>query len=306
MKEFPLYHIKSISEYHQAVGLPKPEHPLISVINLEQFKHIEIQTPMRLSYNFYCISLKKDIDAKYKYGQSEYDFDEGQLFFMSPGQIFTIEPNKGSLKKPKGWIIFIHPDFFWKTRLVKEIKRYEFFEYSVHEALYLSSMEEKFIVNIIKNIQQEYRSNIDKFSQDVIIANIELLLTYSERFYHRQFITRKIPSNNVLEKFEVVIQSYFNNEDFRATGLPTVHYISEKLNISTNYLRSLLKAYTGLNTQQHIHNFIIATAKEKLSSTSLTVSEIAYELGFEHVQSFSKFFKTKTTTSPLTFRQSFN
>jgi AraC family transcriptional regulator, transcriptional activator of pobA len=193
----------------------------------------------------------------------------------------------------------------WNTQLAKAIKQYEYFSYSVHEALFLSDKEETMITGIMRNIEQEYHSNIDHFSQDVMIAQLELLLTYAERFYHRQFITRKITNHKILNRLEAILTAYFN-DDFPQKGLPTVQWVADKLNISPNYLSELLKVLTGQSTQQHIHDKLIEKAKEKLSSTDMSVSEIAYELGFEHPQSFSKLFKTKTSLSPLAFRQSFN
>jgi AraC-like DNA-binding protein len=203
-------------------------------------------------------------------------------------------------------LLLIHPDFLWNTSLAKKIKDYEYFGYSTHEALHLSDKEEDTITNIIRNIAQEYRSNIDRFSQDVIIAQIELLLTYADRFYNRQFITRKIANHNIINRLEDILNEHFHNEELARKGLPTVQYIADKLNTSPNYLSSLLKLLTGQSTQQHIHDQLIEKAKERLSTTQLSVSEIAYELGFEHSQSFSKLFKTKTNLSPLKFRQSFN
>jgi len=190
--------------------------------------------------------------------------------------------------------------------LAKSIKQYEYFDYSVNEALFLSEKEEATLNNIIQNIQQEYHSNIDKFSQNIIISQIETLLSYSERFYQRQFITRKITNHQILNRLENLLTDYFNSNDITIKGLPTVQYIADTLNVSASYLSSLLKVLTGQSTQQHIHDKLIEKAKEKLSTTDLSVSEIAYELGFEHPQSFSKFFKTKTSLSPLEFRHSFN
>jgi AraC-like DNA-binding protein len=300
------YRIKTISEHHQLTGLPKPEHPLISVINVESIKRVPVEESVSLVFDFYCISLKRVSNVKYKYGQQEYDFDEGVLFFISPGQILSMEFEKGAELKPSGWIILIHPDFLWNTSLAKNIKQYEYFSYSVHEALYLSPKEEKQIISIIKNIQQEYRSNIDKFSQDIIIAQLEVLLNYSERFYHRQFITRKITSHKILDRLEDILTAYFNSDELMEKGLPGVQYIAGALNVSPGYLSSLLTTLTGQNTQHHIHNKLIEKAKEKLSTTDLSVSEIAYLLGFEYSQSFSRLFKIKTNLTPLEFRQSFN
>jgi AraC-like DNA-binding protein len=298
--------IKTISEYHQIMGLPKPEHPLISVLNFESIKQLPFDESTSLVFNFYSISLKRNFNARMKYGQQEYDFDDGIMFFISPGQVFGIEIEKGAALTHSGWLLLIHPDFLWNTPLAKKIKQYEYFNYSVNEALYLSEKEETTITCMIQNMEHEYRSSIDKFSQDIIIAQLELLLTYSERFYDRQFITRKISNHKILHRLEEILMEYFNSDILMNKGLPTVQYIAERLNISPGYLSGSLKALTGKSTQQHIHDFLIEKAKEKLSTTGLTVSEIAYELGFEHSQSFSKLFKTKTNLSPLEFRHSFN
>jgi AraC-like DNA-binding protein len=300
------FRIKTISEYHQVMGLPKPEHPLISVINFESIKHLPASESVNIVFDFYSISLKRDFNGKMKYGQQQYDFDEGILFFISPNQVFGIEVAEGSTLTHSGWLLLVHPDFLWNTPLAKTIKKYEYFSYSVHEALHLSDKEETTIINIIRNVEHEYHSNIDKFSQDVIIAQLELLLTYAERFYHRQFITRKITNHKILDRLEDMLEEYFNSDDLVNKGLPTVEYIAGKLNVSPGYLSDLLKVLTGQSTQQHIHDKLIEKAKEKLSTTDLSVSEIAYELGFEHSQSFNKLFKTKTNLTPSKFRQSFN
>lgn len=297
---------KTISEYHQILGIPKPEHPLISVLNFEQINHLLDNRPPSLVFNFYSISLKRNVNAKIRYGQQEYDFDEGVMFFISPNQVFGIDRDKNAPIKQSGWMLLIHPDFLWNTPLAKSIQHYEYFSYAVNEALHLSEKEETMIVSILQNIAQEYHSNIDKFSQDVIIAQLELLFTYADRFYHRQFITRKITNHQILNRLEDILTNYFNSADLSQKGLPTVQSISDELNVSPNYLSTLLKMLTGQSTQQHIHDKLIAKAKERLSTTSLSVSEIAYELGFEHSQSFSKLFKSKTNCSPLEFRQSFN
>jgi AraC-like DNA-binding protein len=225
---------------------------------------------------------------------------------MAPGQVFSVAHERKVKSTLSGWILLIHPDFLWNTHLAKKIGQYEYFSYSSKEALFLSEKEEAIMTGIVRNIEQEYRSNIDKFSQDIIIGQLELLLAYSERFYHRQFITRKISGHKILDQLEEVLDEYFNSDASVRKGLPTVQYIAGLLHVSPNYLSSLLKVLTGQSTQQHIHNKLIGRAKDRLSSTSLSVSEIAYELGFEHPQSFSKLFKTKTNLSPLEFRQSFN
>jgi len=295
---------KTISDYHKLMGLPKPEHPLISVINLNSIKHLPGNRSVTMVDEFYSIALKRNFNGKMKYGQQQYDFDEGILFFISPGQVFSIEIKEEI--KHTGWLLLIHPDFFWNTSLARLVKKYEFFSYSVSEALHLSDKEETMLLGIMQNIEQEYHSNIDKFSQSVIIAQLELLLTYADRFYHRQFLTRKIANHNTLDSLDDLLNAYFESDDLLVKGLPTVQYVADQLNISPNYLSGLLKVLTGQSTQQHIHNKLIDKAKERLSNNNLSISEIAYQLGFEHSQSFNKLFKKKTNLSPTAYRNSFN
>jgi len=298
--------IKTITGYHRIMGLPKPAHPLISVIDMATISDVLPGAQGIKVLDFYSISLKRNFNAKIRYGQQQYDFDEGTMFFISPGQVFGVETEKGQELKRSGWLLLVHPDFLWNTPLAKAIRQYDFFDYSVREALFLSEKEEQIITGMMQSIQQEYNANIDKFTQDVMIAQLELLLVYGNRFYERQFITRKINNHQVLARLEDLLNAYFDSDEIVKNGLPTVTHVAEKLNLSPSYLGALLKVLTGLNTQQHIHQKLIDKAKEKLSTTTLSVSEIAYQLGFEHPQSFSKLFKTKTNFSPLEFRQSFN
>ena len=295
--------VKTISQFHQLFDLPKPEHPLISLVDYSLIKITPENENISWSMNFYSVSIKRASNTKFKYGQQEYDFDEGVMFFIAPGQVLTVTIETAS--EHSGWMLLFHPDFLWNTALAKSIKRYDYFDYSVNEALFLSDKEETIINNVVQNIKREYHSNIDKFSQNIIISNIETLLNYAERFYQRQFITRKISNHQILNRLEELLDDYFNNEEVIKTGLPTVQLVAEKLNLSSTYLTNLLRVITGQNTQQHIHDKLIEKAKEKLSTTNLSVSEIAYELGFEHSQSFSKLFKAKTHLSPIKFRQSF-
>jgi AraC family transcriptional activator of pobA len=306
MNNKQVYRIKTIGEFHKLRNLPKPEHPLISVINIETMKRLTNDEPTSWVYDFYFIALKRNCGAKFKYGQQQYDFDDGTMFFIAPNQVFGIERRNDETAKQSGFMLLIHPDFFWNTPLAKTIKQYEFFDYSVNEALFLSEKEEVVITGMLQGMEQEYRSNIDKFSQGIIVAQLELLLSYAERFYERQFITRKISNHQILARLEDWLGTYFDGQEIVKNGLPTVAHIADVLNVSPGYLSGLLKMLTGQNTQQHIHQKLIDKAKEKLWTTGLTVSEIAYELGFEHPQSFSKLFKTKTNLSPLEFRQSFN
>ncbi|WP_294296207.1 AraC family transcriptional regulator [uncultured Chryseobacterium sp.] len=298
--------IKTITEFHRLRGLPAPEHPLISVVDYASIQRPADIGEINLMVGFYMISLKKGIGGKMYYGQQEFDFDEGVMAFMEPNQVFRIQSNPSAVEKRMGWMLLIHPDFLWHTSLAKTIKRYDYFHYSVHEALFLSEKEQNILTAIIENIRLEYHTNMDKFSKQIIVSQIETLLSYSERFYQRQFITREKVNHQILDRLESLLAGYFSSEDLSVKGLPTVQYIADALNISPKYLSGLLKTLTGQTTQQHIHEKLIEKAKEKLSTTNLSVSEIAYEMGFEHSQSFSKLFKTKTEMSPLEFRASFN
>jgi AraC-like DNA-binding protein len=307
MKKEETVHAKmeSLSDMHRAFGLPAPAHPLISLVDGATNRVIISQLPQSHVLHFYKISYKPSLGGKLKYGQDYYDFDEGGLLFAAPNQVIG---NHGSndAEACSQYTLLIHPDFLLTYPLAKKIRQYGFFSYSANEALHLSEKEKATIISIFKIIEDELNSRIDDFSQDVIISQIELLLNYANRFYKRQFITRKAVTNNLLQKLEEVLDVYFNNEKSLSQGIPKVQYLSDKLNISPSYLSDMLRSLTGQNAQQHIHHKLIEKAKEKLSTTSLSVSEVAYNLGFEHPQSFSKLFKTKTNLSPLEFRKSFN
>lgn len=295
--------IETISKYHKVMGLSAPEHPLISVINYDTIQ-LPCLSQVSLVFDFYAILLDKNFKGKMKYGQQQCDFDEGVWFLMSPGQVFEVDVQ--DMVNRSGLLLLVHPDFIWNTPLARTIKQYAFFDYSVNEALFLSDKEESTVVSIMHSIAQEYQTNIDKFSQSVIVAQLELLLTYTDRFYQRQFVTRNKTNHQILDRLEELLTNYFNSDDVVNKGLPTVQYVAEQLNVSPKYLSNLLRILTGQSTQQHIHDKLLEKAKEKLTTTNLTISEISYQLGFEHIQSFSKLFKTKTNLSPLEFRQSFN
>lgn len=293
--------INSIAELHRRFSLPAPEHPLVSVIDL---KDMRIQKNENVStgvaFNFYSIWLEDDVQEKIRYGQSYFDFDEGKMIFTAPKQVlYAIDHQPTN----KGWGLVFHPDFIKGYPLAKAIRNYGFFSYAVTEALFLSEKEEEIIVSVLRNIMQEYRSGIDKYSQDLIISHMEVLLNYSNRFYGRQFITRKNANNNLLAEMESLLTDYFREKSLNK-GLPTVQYVSERLNVSPGYLSDMLRELTGQNTQQHIHNLLIEEAKELLSVTTLSASEIAYQLGFEYPQSFSRLFRQKTNLSPGDFRSS--
>lgn len=297
------YIFESLTDLHRMLGLPKPLHPLISLIENKEDKLDLINLPQSFVYNFYKIAYKKNLSGRLKYGQGYYDFDEGGLFFKAPNQLSANAENNDD---HTGFTMLFHPDFLAGYPLAKKIKQYGFFSYSVNEALHLSDKERETIMSIFKIIDDELQNRIDDFSQDVIISQIETLLNFSNRFYKRQFITRKSVNTNLLEKLEEILEVYFNSEQLVNQGIPTVQFLAEKLNISPSYLSDMLRSLTGHSAQQHIHDKLIQKAKERISVTSLTISEIAYELGFEHPSSFNKLFKSKTNMSPSQFRQSFN
>lgn len=302
-KEENAYHkFDSLSEAHRVFNLPKPQHPLISLID-NATNQIELpELPHSIILNFYKISYKTKLAGNLKYGQGYYDFDEGGLLFAAPEQVIGITDESDG---HNGYSLFISPDFLLNHPLAKKIKQYGFFSYSVNEALHLSDQEKSTIDSIFKLIGEELSNRIDDFSQEVLLSQIELLLNCCNRFYKRQFITRKAVNHDLLQALEGILDEYFSVDQPLAQGLPTVHFISEKLNISPSYLSDMLRSLTGQNAQQHIHNKLIEKAKVKISTTNLTISEIAYELGFEHPSSFTKLFKLKTAVSPLEFRQSF-
>jgi len=301
--------LKSISEFHQFRQLPAPEHPLLSVTEINVVKKPVETASMSWCYDFYAIGLKRvsySNSINFRYGQQPFDFNEGILSFVAPNQVLSLSIDTKQETTQSGWLLLIHPDFLWNTSLAKSIRKYDFWGYSVHEALFLSAKEEATLIQILQNIRQEYHANIDRFSKQIIISQIEGFLSYADRFYHRQFITREKSNHQLLEKLEAILEDYFSSDDMITKGLPTVQYISEALNVSPNYLRGLLKTLTGQNTQQLIHDKLIEKAKEKLSVTDLSIGEIAYGLGFEHPQSFTKLFKSKTNLSPLSYRKSLN
>lgn len=300
------YRLKSISQFHQFRKLPEPLHPLISVIDVSIAKQLTDAEAGSLVLDFYAIALKSVSHAKIKYGQQLYDFESGMMSFSAPGQVIGVTLDEGKFLEQSGWLLLIHPDFFWNNPLAKKIKQYEFFDYSVNEALFVSEKERSSLNGILDTIREETRGAIDKFTQEIIIGQLETLLAYGDRFYQRQFTTRSVANHQILDKLNNLLDTYFNSDAISKNGLPTVTLLAEQLNVSPHYLSGILRSVTGQNTQQHIHLKLIEKAKELLSTTPLTVSEIAYALGFEQIQSFSRLFKTKTNVSPIEFRQSFN
>jgi AraC family transcriptional activator of pobA len=295
--------ISSVSEFHRLLSLPEPRHPSVSVINLAETIFLEDDVWKGFVNRFYCVALKREAKGKIRYGQQHYDYDKGVLSFTAPNQVQYLDLN--TVECGSGYLLIFHPDFLLGHPLASSINGYNFFSYAVNEALHLSAEEEDDLLAILNKIDKECL-HIDKYTQDIILSQIELLLSYSTRFYERQFITRKNHNHQLLAKFERLVDAYFDSSATSQSELLTVQRMAELMNLSPNYLSDLLRMHTGQNTQQHIHQRLIEKAKEKLSTTNLSVSEIAYTLGFEHAQSFSTLFKKKTSLSPLEFRQSFN
>jgi AraC family transcriptional regulator, transcriptional activator of pobA len=294
--------INSVKELHSLMGLPSPLNPLITIIDHSFTKSKSQLENEKLLLNFYTITIKRSFKGKLKYGKNHYDFDDGTMSFIAPNQIITVDNEED--RNNDGWSLLFHPDLVRQYPLGKMIKNYGFFSYAVNEALHLSDEEEKTIEAIVQNIQKEINSRLDNFSQDVIVSNLELLLSYCNRFYNRQFITRKMATNDLLTNFDTILDKYFT--DLSDIKLPTVEKLATELQVSSSYLSDMLRSLTGQNTQQHIHNKLIERAKEILTTTNLTVSEIAYQFGFEYPQSFSKLFKSKTNLTPIEYRHSYN
>lgn len=296
-----IIHLKSVSQLHRSLDIEKPVHPLISVVRHTSEMNLNFGN-VRFNNNLYFISLKENITGSFKYGRNNYDFEEGTLLFVAPGQITAsndnIEPDLG------GWSIFFHPKLIQKSQLAVTISSYHFFNYDNNEALHLSEKEKINLTECVLKIEQEIHDNIDKHSQELIIHNIESILKYGLRYYERQFATRSNQSKDHISRFERFLKNYFDQGKQTESGMPTVDICGKEMNMSGKYLSDLLKAETGKSLLEHIHLFIIDKAKTSLLNSNLSVSEIAYSLGFKYPQHFSKLFKTKTGLSPGEYRNS--
>ncbi|MGA0556628.1 helix-turn-helix domain-containing protein [Larkinella sp. VNQ87] len=306
MKKNPdgLVRIRSLTDQHRMMGVSKPVNPLVSVLKFEEVGPIRTEETVKMTSDFYAVALKKHCDCKIKYGQTYYDFDEGVMSFAAPHQVFTWEA--GSTMASAGWLLTFHADFIRNSPLGSKIREYGFFDYAINEALILSEEEETALENLYQTLDRETRLPIDAFSQEIIVSQIDLLLKYCNRFYTRQFITRRVVHHDLLARFDAILTEYVNSDQLPESGPPTVAHLADRLNLSPKYLSDLLRNLTGQSTQQHIHEKLIEKAKQILTTTNLSVSEIAYRLGFEYPQSFNKLFRNKTELSPLEFRQSFN
>ncbi|OOQ57746.1 helix-turn-helix domain-containing protein [Mucilaginibacter pedocola] len=296
--------LESLTVIHRMLGLPGPNHPLITFVDATQQQVDLCRLPANYVLTFYKITFVTKLGGKVKYGQSYYDFDEGSLMFAAPGQIMG--GGMETYGDNEGYSLIIHPDFLQGFPLAQKIKQYGFFSYASNEALHLSEQERCTIMAIYDIIRKEINTQVDDLSQEVIIAQIELLLSYAKRFYKRQFITRQVANHGLLQQLEELLNNYFDTDQPIDKGLPTVQYLADQLNYTPNYLSDMLRSLTGLNAQQHIHQKLIERSKTLLSTTALSISEVAYRLGFEHPQSFSRLFKIKTKASPAEFRAAFN
>ncbi|RAV28779.1 AraC family transcriptional regulator [Sinomicrobium soli] len=300
MKKQPVI-FNSLSQLHKAMGQPAPSHPLISIMNYGEARFDPKDFEQGIILKFYKISFKTSFSGRLKYGQGYYDFEEGGMSFIAPGQLIRMQDEEANYD---GMTLHIHPDFLRTYPLSSGIRHYGYFSYSAAEALYLSEKEKATILSIYRFIQEELSERTDKFSQDVIISQIEVLLNYANRFYDRQFLTRKAVNNDLLTRLEQLLEDYFNDDKSLFTGLPSVNALAESLQVTPRYLSDLLRNLVGLSAQQFIHEKVIEKSKEYLAKDELTIAEIAYHLGFEHPQSFNKLFKSKTSFSPSDYKKS--
>jgi AraC-like DNA-binding protein len=299
MGEF--YRIKSISEVHKMFGLAKPTHPLITIIR--KWPQVDFDFGnIKLTSDLYLLSMKgKMKGSTFQYGKNSHDFDDGTLVFIAPNQVASFEDPMEELDD-SGWSILFHPDLIRKSELGKDIKNYSFFNYETNEALHVSDKEKQSLLELVKKIDLELNQNIDKHSQDIIIQNLESILKYSNRYFDRQFYTRTNLNKDFVSKFEQYLQSYFTSSDLPEKGIPSVKQCVEAMNMSGSYLSDLLKIETGNSAKDHIHSYLIEKAKTTLLNSNSSISEIAFGLGFEYPQHFSKLFKGKVGLSPTEYR----
>lgn len=294
-----VYKVQTISELHAIAGFEKPKHPLITVIDYSKVDVTNGPESGSFSCSFYSVNFKNH--CNFVYGKQAFDHQEGTLHCTAPEQIITFDRQKEA-NSTEGWGLYFHPELIRNSALGKKIHEYSFFSYAENEALHLSEQEKQTLLSILKQMENEYNTNIDHYSHELIISNIELLLNYCKRFYGRQFITRTNQNKDVIVRFEEFISHYFNSTELEKNGIPTVKYCAERMNLSPNYFSDLLKSETGKNTQEHIHYHLLEKAKNILLNSDININEVAYKLGFEHPQSFSKFFKKKAGLTPTMYR----
>ena len=293
--------IKSINEVHRIFGLEKPRHPLVSVIKIDDRITNFDYGNVKYVFDFYQVNLKQGFSGSMSYGRNSYDFDEGTLTFIKPNQTIQVE-NQAEIEGSSGWTLLFHPDLIRKSELGKTIETYSFFNYDLNEALHLSEKERDSLTDLVRKIEEEYCQNIDKHSQELIVANIEMLLKYSKRYYDRQFYTRSNLNKDILSEFNRVLADYYNSDQPVQKGVLKVKECAERLNISVNYLGDLIKSETGISAKEHIQEYVVEKAKNKLLGTNEGISQIAFSLGFEYPQGFNKLFKSKVGINPSQYR----
>ncbi|APZ47423.1 AraC family transcriptional regulator [Polaribacter reichenbachii] len=298
-------HFKTLSTYLDYLELPRPEHPMLSVFNSKGDGYLPCprESSPPITNDCYSISLKKFVKGDLNYGRTKYDFTNGALIFIAPRQI--LQWDSSVVFERKGFSINFHEDFLKGTELAQQIKKYGFFSYSVNEALHLSPKEEKQIESIVENIEIEYQNNQDAFSKEIIISQLSTLFKYANRFYERQFLNRKELSNNLLERFNLQLSEYFELGVLQEKGIPNIEQIAHKMSVSQRYLSDTLKKETGKTTTEHLHLRLIDEAKNILLKPNKSISEVAYELGFEYPQYFSRLFKKKEGVSPTEYREKY-
>lgn len=296
-------HLETITEMFRLLPGASVRHPLVAVIDFSKYRE-EINSGVKMTSGCYSIMFKNHCVNKIKYGQRSIDFQDGSLVCIGPRQVIELDEPSKDKAEINGWGVFFHPDLLRGTSLAQSIKEYTFFSYEINEALHLSDKEKATLNEIVQKIDLEIAENTDNHSQTLIVSNLELLLNYCRRYYDRQFITRKTVNTTILAKVDNVLTRYFQAGNLREEGLPTVKYLAGEVNLSANYLSDLLKRETGMNAQDRIHYYLIEEAKILLLSTGKTVGELAYSLGFEYPQYFSRLFKSKTGMTPLEFRNS--
>ena len=296
-----IIHIKSINQLLEGSGFGKATHPLIAIVDTANIVFGEEMQGLRISSDLYSIALK-DVSCGLDYGRKPYDFNEGVLFFSAPKQVFTVTKIQ-KLNEVKGWMIYFHPDLIRNTKLASKIDDYTFFNYEVNEALHLSEKEQSVLNNLVNLIENEIQERIDSHSQQVLVSNIELILSYSFRFYERQFNTRSAQNTNIVSKVESLLKDYYKTHDLIEAGQPSIDYLASECHLSANYLSDLLSRETGRSAKEHINDFIIEKAKHLLLSSTDSIGGIAYSLGFNYPHYFGRIFKKKTGKTPQEYRQ---
>lgn len=295
-------HIETISQVAELLGQPKVKHPQISIADLSTFTP-QYDPGVKFTLGFYALLFKNWCPYKITYREHTYDFQDGTLLCIAPHHVITVAEAFESPKNREAWGVFFHPNLIHGTPLGETINRYSFFSYNAGEALYLSDKEIQVLYECKRNIEKELQENIDKHSRPVLISALELMLNYCSRFYDRQFITRQPINRTIVSKVDEILQAYFKSENLVESGLPTVSSLAEQVSLSPGYLSDLIKKETGMNAQDRIHYYLIEEAKNRLLSSDSSVSELAYSLGFEYPQYFSRLFKQKTGKTPIEYRK---